>query len=66
MKIEKAIEVQTDMISKQQGRGLTYHENDNKRIDALKLGIEALKAVEKMRHYPFPDEILHLPGETKE
>ena len=30
---------------------------------AVKLGIEALKAVAKMRHYPFPDEILQLPGE---
>lgn len=34
--------------------------------DALNLGIEALKAVAKMRHYPFPDEILQLPGETED
>ncbi|MBA7580033.1 hypothetical protein ES708_21919 [subsurface metagenome] len=33
---------------------------------SIKLGIEALKAVAKMRHYPFPDEILQLPGETKD
>ena len=32
--------------------------------DALKLGIEALKVIKKIRHYPFPDEILKLPGET--
>jgi hypothetical protein len=34
--------------------------------NAIKLGIEALKAVAKMRHYPFPDEILQLPGEDPE
>lgn len=32
---------------------------------ALQLGIEALKAVAKLRHYPFPDEILKLPSETE-
>ena len=33
---------------------------------ALKMGIEALKAVEKMRHEEVSDEILPLPGETEE
>jgi len=33
---------------------------------SIKLGIEAMKAVQKLRHYPFPDEILLLPGETKD
>ncbi|MBA7675387.1 hypothetical protein ES703_83620 [subsurface metagenome] len=37
-----------------------------KAIRAMQLGIEALKAVQKLRHYPFPDEILHLPGEAEE
>lgn len=35
-------------------------------LHALKLGVEALKAIAKMRHYPFPDEILKLPGEDPE
>ena len=34
--------------------------------DACQLGIEALKVVLKIRHYPFPDGVLLLPGETKE
>jgi len=33
---------------------------------AVRLGVEALKAIAKLRHYPFPDEILCLPSETKE
>ena len=35
-------------------------------IDAFQLGIEALKVVLEIRHYPFPDGIVCLPGETKE
>ena len=31
--------------------------------DALRLGIEALRAILKVRHYPWPEEVLKLPGE---
>lgn len=35
-----------------------------KEIDALKLGIKALECVKEIRHHPFPDTVLQLPGET--
>ena len=35
-------------------------------LAALKLLNEGGKAILKMRHYPFPDEILLLPGEDPE
>ncbi|MBA7566307.1 hypothetical protein ES708_07998 [subsurface metagenome] len=34
--------------------------------DAVKLCGEAGKAVEKLRNFPFPDEIVRLPGETED
>ena len=33
------------------------------KYQAIALGIEALKCVKDIRNYPFPDSILHLPGE---
>lgn len=50
----------------------TVHGDEFSQIDpddfqkANELSIEALKAVEKIRRYPFPDELLLLPGETQE
>lgn len=32
---------------------------------AKALGIEALKTVHQIRHYPFPDSVILLPGETE-
>ena len=60
MNIPKAIEILTGPTEKP----ICFHATDQH--DALKLGIEALKAVNAMRHYPFPDEILKLPGETQD
>ncbi|MBA7590033.1 hypothetical protein ES708_32132 [subsurface metagenome] len=57
MKISKAIEVLT--LLSPSNRILS----DDDQLDAIKLGIEALEAIQKMRNYPFPDEILQLPGE---
>ena len=57
MKLDEAIEIQETYIREKKLPALTKLE------PAMKLGIEAMKAVEKMRHYPFPDEILKLPGE---
>lgn len=34
--------------------------------DAMKLGIEAMKCVKEIRHHPFPEEVLLLPGETED
>jgi len=34
--------------------------------EAIKLGIEALKCVKEIRHHPFPESVLQLPGETEE
>ncbi len=30
---------------------------------AIQLGIEALKVIVELRHYPFPDGVIQLPGE---
>lgn len=59
MKLTKAIEI-LDVRPGQNSFFLTPG-----RLEAMKLGIEALKAIKKMRHFPFPEEILQLPGETK-
>ena len=60
MKLEKAIEIlKADLLRPSSVDKLDFQ-------DAEQLGIEALKAVQKMRHYPFPDEILKLPGEERE
>lgn len=60
MKIEKAIEILED--------GLRFVEPGDSpdKPDAVQLGIEALKVIKELRHYPFPDGIVQLPGETKE
>jgi len=34
--------------------------------EAQKLGIEALKTILALRHYPFPDGVMQLPGEILE
>jgi len=60
MKLPKAIEILYDLI----GEGPQFSPDD--RRDAVKLGIEALKTVRDMRHYPFPDGIVQLPGETRD
>ena len=60
MKLDKAIEILQEHIEWCK----EAHEADI--CSATRLGIEALKAIKAMRHYPFPDEILQLPGETKE
>lgn len=60
MTLDKAIEILTDILAHvEPGDPPEEH-------DAISLGSEALKAVRKMRVFPFPDEILHLPGETEE
>lgn len=33
---------------------------------AEQMGIEAIECVRKIRHHPFPDEVLQLPSETPE
>jgi len=60
MKLDKACEILDNILSR-----LSIQEEPDDR-KAIELGREALKAVKKMRVYPFPDEILHLPGETED
>jgi len=60
MTIEKAIEI------KRQYQYILQDASLPELIEADNLSIESLKAVQKLRHYPFPDEILLLPGETKD
>ena len=60
MRIEEAIEINNSILDG------TYDHRDEDMEIALKLGIEALKTVREMRHYPFPDGIIQLPGETTE
>lgn len=60
MKLQDAIRINTNLLSEQQGRGLSY------RIDALKLGIEALKDKIKARTHGHAYSHRLLPGETKE
>jgi len=59
MKIEEAIE-----IKRRQKEGYTTYSSEVIE-EADRLGIEALEAIKKMRQYPFPEEILKLPSETK-
>ncbi|MBA7535575.1 hypothetical protein ES705_27833 [subsurface metagenome] len=58
MNLDKAIEINEHIHSELQ-RAATVEE-----LNAIKLGIEALKTIKEMRLYPFPDQILQLPGET--
>jgi len=60
MKLEKAIEILT-ILEKTLAPTMAADGTD-----AIKLGVEALKTVLEMRHYPFPDGIIKLPGETKD
>lgn len=60
MTIDKAIEI----LKFESRRPFNFANHD--RANALELGIEALKTVRDMRHYPFPDGIVELPGETKD
>ncbi len=60
MKIDKAIEV----LSLSANQGTTTFNPDYKAAQLL--GIEALKTVKAIRHYPFPDGVIILPGETLE
>ncbi len=60
MKIKEAIEI-LELYYREVNIDPPLHFND-----ALKLGIEALKVISKIRHYPFPEEILELPGETED
>jgi len=58
MKLKKAIEVQTAYT---EGHGVDQHEL----IDAIKLGIEAMKVVQKDRQTSIYRKFNRLPGETK-
>lgn len=60
MKLEKAIEILRDHVDWCD----PVKEKDT--YDALKLGIEAGKCVLAIRHHPFPDSLIQLPGETEE
>lgn len=59
MTINEAIEILSTLS---RGR---YTGEVKKARDAEKLGIEALICVRTIRHHPFPDTVLQLPGETK-
>lgn len=59
MTLEKATEILTAFIEGQK----TAHWID--RHDAIKLGIEALKAIQLWRKEPVLGQPTHLPGETK-
>ena len=58
MILEKAIEIET--IHNDHNPNFA----DAERREAHQLLIEAGKAVLEIRHYPFPDGIVQLPGET--
>lgn len=60
MKLKIAIEV---LIRDLHDPGSADPEVLNK---AKALSIEAMKAVQEIRNYPFPDGIVQLPGETEE
>uniref|UniRef100_A0A6M3M090 Uncharacterized protein n=1 Tax=viral metagenome TaxID=1070528 RepID=A0A6M3M090_9ZZZZ len=60
MKLSKAIEILTHPPS------IEDRLEPSAFMNAVKLGIEALEFVRKLRYFPFPDEVLQLPGETPE
>jgi len=60
MKLERAIEILEELPY--QGEGVL----DGKTIAALKLGIEALKRLEKLRGYSMTQVDTRLPGETED
>jgi len=43
-------------------QGIVYGEMTYEQ-KALQLAIEALKTIKELRHYPFPDGVIQLPGE---
>lgn len=56
-----------EAIERLQSRLSGYPREDaSENMDDMKLGIEALKCVKEIRHHPFPDTVLKLPGETEE
>jgi len=58
MKLTKAIEI----LSESHKRHTILLDQDDS--DAIKLGIEALKAVQMYRHYSAHGHLVKLPGET--
>lgn len=60
MKLERAIEILTDLL----GEGPHFSPDD--RREAVKLGIEGLKAIKDHRTTFLPWAIIHLPFETSE
>ena len=60
MRIDRAIKILSD-----EPETIDY-ENDPEALAALKLGIEALKAIELWRQEAVLGQPTHLPGETKE
>jgi len=60
MNPEKAIEILAYSIHRYP------HILDDDTLDAIKLGIKALKLLEKRRHFAVPDRADLLPGETKD
>lgn len=60
MNLSKAIEILFDLL----GEGPQFPPND--RRDAVKLGIEALKRVQRIRKDALFDGGVSLPGETEE
>jgi len=60
MTIDKAIECNTEFLEPLE------HTKDTDTYKALAMANEALKTIKEMRHYPFPDGVVQLPGETKE
>lgn len=59
MKIEKAIEILELYIPEPDSVGV----EDS--VDAIQLGIEALKCVENNRKFEVPNSVNPLPGETE-
>jgi len=60
MTIEEAIGFNQALEKDLRAKGMTTF------AEAQQLGIEALKCVKEIRHHPFPDTVLQLPGETLE
>ncbi len=60
MKIDKAIEILGAI------RRAVYDYDEAEEVMAVKLGIEALKAIKKARDIPYATPAHYLPGETKD
>lgn len=59
MKLLKAIEI-GELNVREAGKKMPADT-----LDALQLLIEAGKVIKEWRHYPFPDGVIQLPGETE-